>query len=259
MGVAVQTPLIEARGLEHRFPNGTLAVSGVDFSVQPGEFVSLVGPSGCGKSTLLRLVAGLLPVREGTLRVGGEGSSPPGRDGIRRGFVFQSPNLLPWRTVEGNLLLPLELEGVPKREAMERSREWIARVGLSEFARAWPAELSGGMRMRASIARALASRPRILLMDEPFAALDDIVRSSLQEELLALRAREGFVTLFVTHNVAEAVFLSDRVLVLSPRPGRVAGAVAVPFGNDRTSDLRGDPEFARLTRSVTHLLREAAP
>lgn len=259
MEVAVQSPLIQARGLEHRFPNGTLAVSGVDFSVQAGEFVSLVGPSGCGKSTLLRLVAGLLPVDKGSLRVGEDGSNRPGQYGIRRGFVFQSPNLLPWRTVEGNLLLPLELEGIARQEAKERAREWISRVGLSDFAKAWPAELSGGMKMRASIARALASQPRILLMDEPFAALDDIVRSNLQEELLALRAREGFVTLFVTHNVSEAVFLSDRVLVLSPRPGRVVGSVTVPFGPDRSPDLRGDPEFARLTRSVAHVLREAAP
>ena len=252
MQVGVQETQLEIRSLEHRFPNGTVALSGIDLSMAAGEFVSLVGPSGCGKSTLLRVVAGLLEPSSGTARVGG------GDPSVRRGFVFQSPTLLPWRTVEGNLVLPMELEGVPRAQARERAREWLARVGLSDFARAWPAELSGGMRMRASIARALASRPGILLLDEPFAALDDIVRSRLQEELLELRAKEGFLTLFVTHNVSEAVFLSDRVVVLSPRPGRIVGSIPMPFGASRDADLRGDPEFAHQVRSVSHLLREAS-
>ena len=257
MGVAVENTLIVARNLDYRFSSGTEALHGVDFSLSPGEFVSLVGPSGCGKSTLLRLVAGLLPVKPGALTI--DGAAPASARGTehRCGFVFQSPTLLPWRSVEANLTLPLELEGVPKTRSRETAADWLSRVGLSDFAKAYPAQLSGGMRMRVSIARALASRPQILLMDEPFAALDDLTRGRLQEELLALREREGFTTLFVTHNVSEAVFLSDRVLVLSARPGRVIGTVSIPFGPRRDPDLRGEPEFAHLVRSVTHLLREA--
>ena len=257
MDVAVENPLIQARNLDYRFPSGTVALSGVDFSLSPGEFVSLVGPSGCGKSTLLRLVAGLLPVQPGFLTVGGFDPKASRNGEHRCGFVFQSPTLLPWRTVEANLTLPLELDGVPGARSREIAADWLSRVGLSDFAKAYPAQLSGGMLMRVSIARALASRPQILLMDEPFAALDDLTRGRLQEELLALRDREGFTTLFVTHNVSEAVFLSDRVLVLSARPGRVIGTVSVSFGARRDPDLRGEPQFAHLVRSATHLLREA--
>lgn len=257
MGVAVDGALIQAKNLDYRFPSGTVALRGVDFSLSSGEFVSLVGPSGCGKSTLLRLVAGLLPVEPGCLTVGGSDPKASRGGEHRCGFVFQSPTLLPWRTVEANLTLPLELEGVPRTRSRDIASGWLSRVGLSEFAKAYPAQLSGGMRMRVSIARALASRPQILLMDEPFAALDDLTRGRLQEELLALREREGFTTLFVTHNVSEAVFLSDRVLVLSARPGHVVGTVSVPFGPRRESDLRGEPEYARLVRAATHLLREA--
>jgi NitT/TauT family transport system ATP-binding protein len=257
MGSATENALIQARSLDYRFPSGTVALQGVDFSLCAGEFVSLVGPSGCGKSTLLRLVAGLLPVPPGQLTIGGSSPATSRTGEHRCGFVFQSPTLLPWRTVEANLTLPLELEGVNRSGSREVAADWLARVGLSEFGKAYPAQLSGGMRMRVSIARALASRPQILLMDEPFAALDDMTRSRLQEELLALRQKEGFTTLFVTHNVSEAVFLSDRVLVLSARPGHVVGSVTVPFGRGRDPDLRGEPEFAHLVRSATHLLREA--
>ena len=257
MDAAVENALIQARNLEYRFPSGTDALSGVDFSLSAGEFVSLVGPSGCGKSTLLRLVAGLLPVAPATLTIAGLDPKASRGGEHRCGFVFQSPTLLPWRSVEANLTLPLELEGVPHARSREIAADWLSRVGLSDFAKAYPAQLSGGMRMRVSIARALASRPQILLMDEPFAALDDLTRGRLQEEVLALREREGFTTLFVTHNVSEAVFLSDRVLVLSARPARVVGTVTVPFGARRDPDLRGEPEFGHLVRAATHLLREA--
>ena len=251
-------PCVRVLAVEHRFAGGTTALRGLDLSVAAGESISVVGPSGCGKSTLLRLLAGLAVPTSGQVEVGGRPADSGGVDGIRRGFVFQSPVLLPWRTVEENLLLPMELEGVPRAAARAAAREWLAKVGLPEFARSWPAELSGGMRMRVSIARALASRPSILLLDEPFAALDDISRSRLQEELLDLRAREGFSTVLVTHNVSEAVFLSDRVVVMSPRPGRVLGEVEVPFGFPRTADLRGEAEFARCVRETASLLREGA-
>ena len=246
--------MVEARGVGFRFASGTQALKGLDLTLGDGEFVSLVGPSGCGKSTLLRLVAGLLVGSEGLLAVAGLDPTQARKTSHSCGFVFQSPTLLPWRTVFDNLVLPLELDGVAVLERRRRAEEWLERVGLTEFARAWPAQLSGGMRMRVSIARALASRPRILLMDEPFAALDDITRSRLQEDLLRLHQEEGFTTVFVTHNVAEAVFLSDRVAVVSPRPGRVVGEVELDFGTRRDAELRGEPGFAAKIREVGHLL-----
>ncbi|MBK8803755.1 MAG: ABC transporter ATP-binding protein [Fibrobacteres bacterium] len=251
--------IVESRQVGIRFPSGTLALHGLDLGVREGEFVSLVGPSGCGKSTFLRLVAGLLDPTEGQLTVGGMGPIHARKTSHSCGFVFQSPTLLPWRTVQENLVLPLELEGMASAARRVVAEEWLERVGLTEFAKAWPAQLSGGMRMRVSIARALASRPRILLMDEPFAALDDITRGGLQEELLRLRAEIGFTTLFVTHNVSEAVFLSDRVVVMTGRPGRIQGEVAVGFGGCRDDDLRGDAAFASKIREVAHLLKMATP
>lgn len=250
--------LIRAGGLEHRFPGGIRALGGVDLSIGTGEFVSLVGPSGCGKSTFLRLVAGLLPVEAGRLSIAGRDPRKARAAEHSCSFVFQSPTLLPWRTVEDNVRLPLELEGASSPAIREGSRHWLSQVGLEDFSRAYPAQLSGGMRMRVSIARALSSRPRILLMDEPFAALDDLTRGRLQEELLDLRAKEGFTTIFVTHNVSEAVFLSDRVAVMSPRPGRIAGEVDIPFPGARSSDLRGEPDFARTVRQVSRLLEDSA-
>jgi NitT/TauT family transport system ATP-binding protein len=254
METTADSALIRADGLEHRFQNGIAALGGVDLSVHPGEFVSLVGPSGCGKSTLLRLVAGLLAVGTGRLSIAGMNPRKARTEGHSCSFVFQSPTLLPWRTVEENVGLPMELEGARPTEIRDRSRHWLSRVGLEEFARAYPAQLSGGMRMRVSIARALSGRPRILLMDEPFAALDDLTRGRLQEELLGLRAKEGFTTIFVTHNVSEAVFLSDRVAVMSPRPGRIVGELGISFAAARDCDLRGEPQFARTVREASRLL-----
>jgi NitT/TauT family transport system ATP-binding protein len=251
-------PIVLAQGTGLRFPSGTLALQGLDLQVGSGEFVSLVGPSGCGKSTFLRLVAGLLDATEGSIAVAGQDPTAARRSSHSCGFVFQSPNLLPWRTVFDNVLLPLELDGIALDERRRRTSLWLDRVGLSEFANAWPAQLSGGMRMRVSIARALASKPRILLMDEPFAALDDITRGRLQEDLLRLRAEEKFTTLFVTHNVSEAVFLSDRVFVVSSRPGRIAGEVPVEFEQARDSDLRGEPAFAAKVRQIGQILTKAS-
>lgn len=246
----VEPECLALEGLAHAYADGTRSIVGVDLALTPGEFVALVGPSGCGKSTLLRLVAGLLRPDAGTLR------------GVHRrqiGFVFQSPTLLPWRTVADNVGLPLELRGTSAPERASRVGEMLRLVGLEEWGGRFPAQLSGGMRMRVSIARALVARPRLLLMDEPFAALDDMTRSRLQEELLALREREGFATLFVTHNVAESVFLADRVLCLSARPGRILGEVRVPFGTSRDPELRTDARAADLCRRVSRLLAEAAP
>lgn len=239
---------VSARDIGHVFPQGTRSLESVSFEVGTGEFVSLVGPSGCGKSTMLRLVAGLLEPSEGALEVDRAQGT---------GFVFQSPTLLPWRTVEDNVLLPSELRGVPRVERKSRAKELLEMVGLSDVATRFPAQLSGGMRMRVSIARALADRPKLLLMDEPFAALDDMTRSRLQEELLVLREREGFSTLFVTHNISESVFLSDRVLCFSPRPGRIVGEVLVPPGIRRDDDWRTDSVAADLARSLSRLLHGA--
>jgi NitT/TauT family transport system ATP-binding protein len=249
-------PLIAARDVEMTFPGRSAALRGIDLEVPAGEFVCLVGPSGCGKSTLLRLVAGLLAPSGGEVSVGGLPAHRPGRDGRRVGFVFQEPALLPWRNVVENAALPLELEGAPKRETRRRVEQCLELVGLRR--EDWPKRpraLSGGMRMRVSLARALAQTPDVLLMDEPFAALDDILRQQLNEELLRLWRLQGWTALFVTHNVAEAVFLGGRVLVMSSAPGRLVEEFRVPFGHPREPRLRAEPEFARLTGEVSRALR----
>jgi len=208
-----------------------VALDGLDFSVEAGDFVALIGPSGCGKSTLLRIVAGLDRADSGEVEVD--------RDAIA--YVFQDAHLLPWRTVEANVGLPLELRGRRDEAAVARA---LAEVGLSDFAKRYPAELSGGMRMRASIARALVTNPRLLLMDEPFAALDEITRQRLDERLRALWAEHRFTVLFVTHSIFEATFLAERAVVFSKRPARVMhdGRIALP--DERTAALRGEPAFA---------------
>ena len=242
---------VVARGLGKRFASGVEALSGVDLAVGRGRFASVVGPSGCGKSTLLRLVAGLEEPSGGALAVNGRAPRAPGADDL--GFVFQDPTLLPWRSVARNVGLPLELRRTPDAG---RVRELLELVGLADFADACPAQLSGGMRMRASIARALAIRPRLLLLDEPFGALDEITRQRLNEELLRLWQEDGWTGLFVTHNVSEAVFLSQQVLVMGARPGRVLADVDVPFDYPRDPLLRSAPEFLRLAGEISHRLAE---
>ena len=246
-----------AEDLGFAFSGGVRALAQVDLRLHAGEFVSVVGPSGCGKSTLLRLVAGLLPGAEGTLRVHGRDPATARREGGELSFVFQQPTLLPWRTVEGNIRLPLELRGEIGGAARARVDELLALVGLAEFRRAHPSELSGGMQMRVSLARALVTRPRLLLLDEPFGALDDITRQTLNEELLALWERDRFSALFVTHNVGEALFLGGRVLVLSARPGTIHHDIEVPFSRPRRLELRSEPQFARLAGEIGRLLRES--
>ncbi|MDX2177454.1 MAG: ABC transporter ATP-binding protein [Candidatus Sumerlaeia bacterium] len=248
---------LSARGVRLAFPNGTLALDALHIDVAPHEFVAVVGPSGCGKSTFLRLAAGLLEPTAGEILVSGE---PPRRARETKrdiAFVFQSPTLLPWRTVEQNVRLPLELGPRRRGAAAESVADTLALVGLADFAGAYPRELSGGMKMRASLARALATRPDLMLLDEPFAALDDLTRLQLQEDLLRLRARDRWTAALVTHNVSEAVFLADRVLVMSGRPGRVAAELPVPFAHPRGAELRADGAFARLAGDVSRALREA--
>ena len=239
---------IEARGVRVRY-GAVPALHDIDLTVRRGEFVTLVGPSGCGKSTLLRLVAGLVPAAAGALDV----ASP--RRAIA--FVFQDPTLLPWRTVHANVRLPLELARRPEAEQRAAADAALALVGLGDFAAAHPSELSGGMKMRASLARALVARPELLLLDEPFGALDELTRERLDEELLRLWERDRWTALAVTHSVAEAVLLSDRVVVLSPRPGRIVADLPIDLPRPRRAELMATPAFAALTGEVRARLRDA--
>lgn len=250
--------VVSAAGVGLVFPGGTIALHDVAVDVAQGTFVSLVGPSGCGKSTLLRLVAGLLQPTTGTISVSGCSPAEARRVHHNVSFVFQDATLLPWRTVAANVRLPFELDHTPRPIATRRVEEALTLVGLQEFARAYPHQLSGGMRMRVSLARALASHPDLLLLDEPFAALDEITRQRLNEELLRLWERDRWTALFVTHNVYEAVFLSTRVLVMSRRPGRIVADLVVPFDHPRSPQLRATPAFAALAGEVSQCLRREA-
>ena len=221
----MESQLVVAAGLNKYFPSGVQALHDLNLEISRGQFVSIVGPSGCGKSTFLRLVAGLDQPTSGELRV-------EGHDALGLAFVFQDATLLPWRSVAHNITLPLELR---REDADERVAQTLELVGLTDFADAYPAQLSGGMRMRVSIARALVTRPQILLLDEPFGALDEITRQRLNEELLRLWQEDHWTSLFVTHNVSEAVFLSQRVLVMSARPGRILADIPIPFPYPRSA------------------------
>ncbi len=231
----------------------------VSLSIRQGEFVSLIGPSGCGKSTFLRLVAGLLEATVGSLTVQNLPPATARKTTVRTAFVFQDPTLLPWRTVVENIRLPLELQGVPAERHHDLISHSLALIGLqpSDLDKR-PRNLSGGMRMRVSLARALVTDPQLMLLDEPFAALDDMLRQQLNEELAKIWCEKQWTGMFVTHNVAEAVFLSQRIVIMSRRPGTIAADIPVPFAFPRTKELRGTAEFARLTADVSVKLREAA-
>ena len=246
--------LVIAREIDKRFSSGIEALRGVDLSIERGQFVSIVGPSGCGKSTFLRLVAGLDEPTAGTLTVDGRTPKDARREQLDLAFIFQDATLLPWRSVARNVGLPLELR---EQTDADRVRQVIDMVGLADFADAYPAQLSGGMRMRASIARALATNPELLLLDEPFGALDEITRQRLNEELLRLWQEDRWTGLFITHNVYEAVFLSQRVLVMSARPGQLIADITIPFDLPRDPDLRSTPEFVQLAETISHQLGEA--
>jgi NitT/TauT family transport system ATP-binding protein len=239
--------LLDFRDVSMRFPDGTQALTGVDLSVAGGEFVTVVGPSGCGKSTLLRIASGLETASGGRTTVTSE----------RIGYVFQDATLLPWRSVRRNVELLTELHGTPKAERTAKARAAIDLVGLNGFEQHLPRQLSGGMRMRVSLARSLTLDPKLFLFDEPFGALDEITRERLNDELLRLFAQQGFAGLFITHSVAEAVYLSTRVVVMSGRPGSIVGTFAVPFDLPRDPDLRFTAEYAALVGEISHVLREA--
>jgi NitT/TauT family transport system ATP-binding protein len=235
--------------------DGTVdALSKVDLQVAAGDFVSFIGPSGCGKTTLLRIVADLQRPTSGTLLVNGM-SPEEARLQRRYGYIFQAPALYPWRTIERNVMLPLEVMGFPAAERRERARRYLELVGLSGFERKFPWQLSGGMQQRASIARALSFDPALLLMDEPFGALDEIVRDHLNEQLLRLWDKTGKTVLFVTHSIPEAVFLSSRIVVMSPRPGRIADVITCDLPRDRSLDIRETPEFMKIAHRVRMGLR----
>jgi NitT/TauT family transport system ATP-binding protein len=251
-------PIVEVHAVDMTYERTIRALAGVELTVRTGELVSIVGPSGCGKSTLLRAIAGLLVPTAGTVSVAGSLPAGARPQRVPLSFVFQDPTLLAWRTVRSNVRLPLELMAAPRTLREGRINAVLDLVGLADFADRYPDELSGGMRMRASLARALVTEPELLLLDEPFGALDDITRHALGEELLRLRAARGWTGVFITHNIAEAVYLSDRVLVMSPRPGRIVAEVSVPLAASRTAELRATAEFARLVGEVTAELRRAA-
>jgi NitT/TauT family transport system ATP-binding protein len=250
-------PLLRLSSIGKTFTTGTTALAGIDLTIYPGEFLSLLGPSGCGKSTLLKLIAGLAAPSSGTIDWPQSAYDAVGNPEPALGFVFQEPTLLPWRTVAENVYLPLLLAGVPKKAACERIDEALNQVGLHGFSASYPRQLSGGMKMRVSIARALVTEPKILLMDEPFAALDEITRSKLNDELLALFAGRGLTVVFVTHSVYESVFLSNRIVVLSSRPGRITADLAIETGYPRTEDFRTSPHYNQQCRMVSGALRHA--
>ncbi|MBN3511450.1 ABC transporter ATP-binding protein [Mycolicibacterium septicum] len=228
------------------YPRGKTAITGVDLRIERGEFISVVGPSGCGKSTLLRLVAGLAAPSAGTTTISTD----------RIGFVFQDPTLLPWRTVATNVALLSELDGQPRSQRTTQAQNAINLVGLAGYEQYLPRQLSGGMKMRASLARALTLDPEVFLFDEPFGALDEITRQRLGDELLRLFAQRSFTGLFITHSVAEAVYLSTRVIVMSASPGRIVRTFTIPFQASRDPGLRFTPEFAELCGEVSAALRE---
>ena len=245
-------PIVTLRGVKKVFGSGVVALDGLDLDVRTGEFLSLLGPSGCGKSTALRIIAGLSEPTSGTVTW-----ADAARGGVKEiGFVFQEPTLMPWATVFANVYLPLKLAGVSQPQASPRILETLSRVGLHDFAEAYPRQLSGGMRMRVSLARALVTEPRVLLMDEPFAALDEITRFKLNDDLIALWRELQMTIVFVTHSVFESVYLSQRVVVMSARPGRVFTELAIDAAT-RDASFRTSAEYAGHCRVASEALARA--
>jgi NitT/TauT family transport system ATP-binding protein len=251
-------PAVEVLSAEKTYPNGTQALLPVDLSIAEGEFVTLLGPSGCGKSTLLKMVAGMLEPTDGRLLVWRKPVAQIDESGRRMAFVFQSPTLMPWASVRSNVRLPLDLAGVPRKEAEDRVAEALELVGLDKFASALPRALSGGMQMRVSIARGLVTQPDLLLMDEPFGALDEITRHKLDAELLELWQKKKLTVIFVTHSIHEAVFLSSRVVMMAARPGRVVEQFRIDEPYPRRADFMVSPQFSRYAKTLQDSLLRAS-
>ena len=249
--------LLELRGVEKRYDNGTLALERVDLAVGKHEFVSLLGPSGCGKSTALKMIAGLSPVTSGSISWADTNSKDESNHAKDISFVFQEPTLMPWTQVFENVWLPLRLKGVSREAAKLQIDAVLAKVGLAQFAHVYPRELSGGMKMRVSIARAMVTEPRLLLMDEPFAALDEMTRFKLNNDTLALWQAQQFTTIFVTHSVYESVYLSNRIIVMAARPGRIIADIAVDEPYPRVDAFRNTPRYAELCVKVSQALQKA--
>jgi NitT/TauT family transport system ATP-binding protein len=250
-------PVVSLRNVGKVFSNGTVALRDLSLDVRPGEFVSLLGPSGCGKSTVLRIIAGLGEATGGTVEWPTADYDASGRPHPSLGFVFQEPTLMPWATVFNNVWLPFRLKGRSKSETRDEVMQALAMVGLESVAGSYPRELSGGMKMRVSIARALITRPSLLLMDEPFAALDEITRFRLNDDLLHLWETFGWTVVFVTHSVFESVYLSNRIVVMAARPGRVFADLAVGAGYPRGDDFRTSAEYAAYCRQTSNALHQA--
>jgi NitT/TauT family transport system ATP-binding protein len=247
--------LLALQGVDKRYDNGTLALQGVDLAVGEHEFVSLLGPSGCGKSTALKMIAGLVSVTAGQITWP---SVPAGDHAKDISFIFQEPTLMPWTKVFDNVWLPLRLKGVPRNAAQPQVDEALAKVGLAQFAHVYPRELSGGMKMRVSIARAMVTEPRLLLMDEPFAALDEMTRFKLNNDTLALWHAKKFTTIFVTHSVYESVYLSNRIIVMAARPGRVIADIKIDEPYPRSDAFRTTPRYAQWCVQVSQALAHTA-
>lgn len=247
-------PLVKAEGITKRFGSGDkemVALSGLNLEVQEGEFLSLLGPSGCGKSTALNIMGGLLTATEGTITFGGEPLTEPSR---KIGMMFQQAVMFPWRTTLQNVLLPVEVFGENKKQFIPKAQELLEMVGIREFQDSYPWQLSGGMQQRAALCRVLLHDPKLLLLDEPFGALDEFTRESMNQELLRLQAYSQSTAVLVTHNITEAVFMSDRVAVMSARPGRLVGILEVPFDRPRTPDLQTSNDFIKLVAEARRML-----
>lgn len=249
---------VSVQNAEKTYPNGTRALLPVNLTVQRGEFITLLGPSGCGKSTLLNMVAGLLAPSAGCISVWGESPNAQSQAKQRMSFVFQEATLMPWARVAANVRLPLDLQGVSRADADQRVSDALKPVGLEKFGESYPRELSGGMQMRASIARSLVTDPSLLLMDEPFGALDEITRNRLDDELLALWRAKGLTVIFVTHSIHEAVYLSSRVIVMAARPGRVVEEIAIAPTIPRDEAFRVSTEFAAYAKQLQDSLLRAS-
>ena len=254
MATTTTTPLVRAEGVGKEFRSGSqsmVALSGLDLDVREGEFLSLLGPSGCGKSTALNIMGGLLRPSSGTVTVAGETMDRPRRD---IGMMFQKAVMFPWRTTLDNILLPVEIFGRSKKQYLGRARELLELVGIEEFADSYPWQLSGGMQQRAALCRVLINDPRLLLLDEPFGALDEFTREAMNLELLKIHARTGKTAVLVTHNMTEAVFMSDRIAVMTSRPGRLLGILEVHFPRPRDPGIMRSTEFADLLFEVRKML-----